>query len=126
MARAINDLNAVRMATGIGMVTLTDGLVLGIAAIGFMLYINVYLTLISLIPAPIVIYLTRILTRRMATAYERVQKKFSDVTERAREAFSGIRIIKAYTGETWEYRKIKEEGERYISENMKLTKTNWM
>ena len=123
MARAINDLNAVRMATGIGMVALTDGVVLGIAAIGFMLYINVYLTLISLVPAPIVIYLTRILTRRMATGYERVQKTFSDLTERAREAFAGIRIIKAYTGETWEYRKIEEVGERYISENMKLTKT---
>ena len=53
MARAINDINAIRMATGMGLVALTDGTVLGLAAIGFMVYINPYLTLISLIPAPI-------------------------------------------------------------------------
>ena len=40
MARSINDINAVRMATGMGLVTLTDGLVLGVAAIGFMVYIE--------------------------------------------------------------------------------------
>ena len=60
MARTTNDINAIRMATGMGMVALTDGLVLGTAAIGFMIYINFYLTLIALIPAPIIIFLTRI------------------------------------------------------------------
>ncbi|UCF84859.1 MAG: ABC transporter ATP-binding protein [Desulfobacteraceae bacterium] len=123
MARAINDINAIRMATGIGLVALTDGLVLGMAAIGFMLSINVKLTLISLIPAPIVILLTRILTRRMSTGFENVQKTFSDLTERTREAFAGIRIIKAYNRESWEHRKVREEGQRYISVNMGLAKT---
>ena len=123
MARAINDINAIRMATGIGLVALTDGLVLGMAAIGFMLSINVKLTLISLIPAPIVILLTRILTRRMSTGFENVQKTFSDLTERTREAFAGIRIVKAYNRESWEHQKVKEEGQRYISVNMGLAKT---
>ena len=123
MARAINDLNAVRMATGMGMVALADGLVLGIAAIGFMLYIHPLLTLVSLIPAPLVIILTRIFTRRMARGYEKVQKTFADLTERVREAFAGIRIIKAYARENWEYGKIKEAGGSYLSENMKLVRT---
>ena len=52
MARAINDINAIRMGAGMGLVALIDGTVLGMAAIGFMLSINVKLTLISLIPAP--------------------------------------------------------------------------
>ena len=123
MARAINDINAIRMAAGMGLVAITDGIVLGIAAIGFMLYINPYLTMVSLIPAPIIIYLTRILTRRMATGYEKVQKTFSDLTERTREAFAGVRVIKAYSRESWEYKKIEKEGEKYISENMQLART---
>ena len=123
MARAINDINAVRMATGMGLVALTDGLVLGVSAIGFMLYIDPSLTLISILPAPILIYFTRILTRRMSGGYERVQATFSELTERAREAFAGVRVVKAYSRESWTYGKMKKEGEKYIRENMHLAKT---
>ena len=123
MARAVNDINAIRMATGMGLVALTDGLVLGLAAIGFMVYINLQLTLISILPAPILIYFTRILTRRMSSGYEKVQAAFSDLTESARETFSGIRVIKAYTRETWSYSRMKRDGEKYISENMSLAKS---
>ena len=123
MARAINDINAIRMATGMGLVALTDGIVLGIAAIGFMLSINARLTLFALIPAPIIIVLTRILTRRMSTGFENAQKTFADLTERAREVFAGIRVIKAYNRESWAHQNIEEEGQRYISVNMGLAKT---
>jgi ATP-binding cassette subfamily B protein len=123
MARSINDINAVRMASGMALVALTDGLVLGLAAIGFMLSINVKLTVISLIPAPVIIILTRILTRRMSTGFESVQKTFSDLTERVREIFAGIRVVKAYTREQWAHQKVKEEGEEVISKNMDLAKT---
>jgi len=123
MARAINDINAVRMATGMGLVALTDGLVLGVSAIGFMLYIDPSLTLISILPAPILIVFTRILTRRMSSGFERVQGTFSDLTERAREAFAGVRVVKAYAREPWTYGKLKKEGETYIRENIQLTKT---
>jgi ATP-binding cassette subfamily B protein len=123
MARAINDINAVRMATGMGLVALTDGLVLGVSAIGFMLYIAPSLTLISILPAPILIFFTRILTRRMSSGYEKVQATFSDLTERAREAFAGIRVVKAYAREPWTHGKLKKEGETYIRENIQLTKT---
>jgi ATP-binding cassette, subfamily B, multidrug efflux pump len=123
MARAVNDINSIRMATGMGLVALTDGLVLGMAAIGFMVYIDLQLTLISILPAPILIYFTRILTRRMSSGYERVQAAFSDLTESARESFSGIRVVKAYTREAWTYDKMKGDGERYISENMSLARS---
>jgi ATP-binding cassette subfamily B protein len=123
MARATNDINAVRMATGLGIFAVTDSLVLGVATIICMLYISPVLTLVSLIPAPILIYLTRILSRRMSTGYERVQKTFADLTEEVREAFAGVRIVKAYSREPWECKKIEEEGGKYISENMQLAKT---
>jgi ATP-binding cassette subfamily B multidrug efflux pump len=110
MAKAINDINGVRMATGMGLVALVDGLVLGTAAIGFMMSISLKLTLISLIPAPIIVLLTKILTRRMSAGFESVQNTFSDLTEQVREAFAGIRVIKAL-------------GRKYISENMHLART---
>jgi ATP-binding cassette subfamily B multidrug efflux pump len=123
MARATNDINAIRMAAGMGLVALTDGVVLGMAAIGFMMSINVKLTLISLIPAPMVIILSRVFTRRMSSGFEAVQKSFSDLTERVREAFAGIRVIKAYNRDAWEYERVKEKGAQYISVNMGLAKT---
>ena len=123
MARAINDINGVRMATGMGLVALVDGLVLGSAAIGFMMAISVKLTLISLIPAPVVVVFSRILTKRMSAGFDAVQKTFSGVTERVREAFSGIRVIKAYHREDWQYGKVAEQGRRYIDENLRLAKT---
>ena len=123
MARATNDINAVRMATGLGIFAVTDSVVLGVTTIVCMLYISPVLTLVSLIPAPILIYLTRILSRRMSTGYERVQKTFADLTEEVREAFAGVRIVKAYSRESWECKKIEEEGGKYIAENMQLAKT---
>ena len=65
MAHATNDIQHVRMAVGMGMVALTDALVLGIAAIGFMLYINITLTVLALLPMLIIALLARVITRRM-------------------------------------------------------------
>ncbi len=123
MARSINDITAVRMATGMGLVAMMDGIVIGIAAICFMVYINPQLTLISLIPAPFVIYFARRLTRRMSSGYETVQKTFSDLTERAREAFAGIRVVKSFMRESWEYKRVATEGKNYVTQNMKLART---
>ncbi len=123
MARATNDIDAVRTATGLGIFAVADSVILGAASIGFMLSINPILTLISIIPAPILIYLTRILSRRMSTGYERVQKTFADLTEIVREAFAGVRVVKAYTREPWKCNKLDEAGGNYVSENMQLTKT---
>jgi len=114
MARAINDINAVRMACGMGLVALVDGLVLGTAAIGFMISIDWRLALISLIPAPVVVVLTRMLANQMSARFERVQKSFSDLTEQARESFAGIRVIKAHERENWVYERMNARGERYV------------
>ena len=96
MAHATNDIQHVRMATGMGMVALTDSIVLGSAAIGFMAYINIKLTLFVLIPMPMVIFGARFFSKKMHRLYQEVQGTFSDLTEVVRERFAGIRIIKAY------------------------------
>jgi len=123
MARAVNDIDAVRMATGMGLVALTDGIVLGLATVGFMLYINVKLTLISLLPTPLIVYFTLIITRRMGREFRRVQQGFSELTESVREGLAGIRVIKAYNREPWEHRRVKDQGEIYVKNNLDLART---
>ncbi|HKI48983.1 MAG TPA: ABC transporter ATP-binding protein, partial [Desulfobacteria bacterium] len=102
---------------------LVDGLVLGTAAIGFMISIDWRLALISLIPAPVVVVLTRMLANQMSARFERVQKSFSGLTEQARESFAGIRVIKAHQREGWVYHRMKTRGEQYVGESMHLART---
>ncbi len=123
MARATNDLNAIRMAAGMGLVALVDSLVLGAATIGFMLHLSPSLTLLALVPMPLIVFFSRRLTRRMSSGYERVQKAFSDLTERVREAFSGIRVVKVYAREPWTLFRLRREGDKYVKENLFLART---
>ncbi|OGP61595.1 MAG: multidrug ABC transporter permease, partial [Deltaproteobacteria bacterium RBG_13_49_15] len=122
MAHATNDIQHVRMATGMGLVALTDAIVLGAAAIGFMAYIHTGLTLLVLIPMPLIVFCTTFFSRRMHRLYQRVQETFSDLTETVREQFAGIRIIKAYVREETEMLRLSKLSGRYIKENMALAR----
>ncbi len=122
MAHATNDLQHVRMATGMGVVALTDALFLGTAAIGFMAYIHVELTLLVLIPMPLIVLGTRFFSKRMHRMYTEVQASFSDLTETVRERFAGIRIIKAYNREPSAYKQVRADSERYVRKNLGLVR----
>jgi ATP-binding cassette subfamily B multidrug efflux pump len=122
MAHATNDIQQVRMATGMGMVALNDAIVLGAAAIGFMLYINVTLTLFVLIPMPLITICTRFFSKKMHHRYQRVQATFSDLTEVIRERFAGIRIIKAHNRNAVETARVESVSKDYIKENLSLVK----
>ena len=122
MARAVNDIDAVRMAAGMGLVAMTDGVVLGLATIGFMLYIDINLTLISLIPTPFIVYFSLTITRKIGKGFRQVQQTFSEVTESVREAFAGIRVIKAYNRQSWEYGRVRQKGGKYVTHNLELAR----
>jgi len=122
MAHATNDVQHIRMAAGMGTVALTDAIVLGTAAIGFMAYINVKLTIFVLIPMPFIVLCTRFFTRRMHRMYQEVQASFADMTEIVRERFAGIRIIKAYNMEKNETARVKGISKDYVTRNLGLVK----
>jgi len=122
MAHATNDILHVRMAVGMGMVALTDAVVLGLAAIGFMLYINVTLTLFALLPMPIIVLLARVLSRRMHRLYREVQASFAELTEVVRERFAGIQVIKAYNREGAETKRLSEISKDYLDKNLRLVR----
>jgi ATP-binding cassette subfamily B multidrug efflux pump len=120
MARATNDIQQVRMATGMGMVALNDAIVLGAAAIGFMAYINVRLTLFVLIPMPFIVFGARFFGKKMHRRYQDVQGSFADLTEGVRERLTGIRIVKAYGTETTEQQQIEQLSGTYVQQNLNL------
>jgi len=122
MAHATNDIQHVRMAIGMGIVALTDAVILGAAAIGFMAYINKTLTLFALIPMPLIIFGTRFFSRKMHRLYKSVQESFSGLTEAVREQFAGIQIIKAYTREKEESINIEVKSKDYVDRNIKLVR----
>jgi ATP-binding cassette subfamily B protein len=122
MAHATNDIQQVRMATGMGLVALNDAIVLGAAAIGFMLYINVTLTLFVLIPMPLITISTKFFSKQMHQRYQSVQATFSDLTEVIRERFSGIRIIKAHNHKEKAAKRVDVVSKEYVKENLGLVK----
>lgn len=122
MAHATNDILNIRMAVGMGIVALTDAVVLGSAAVGFMAYIDVRLTCLVLIPMPLLILSSRFFTKKMHRLYREVQGAFSDLTEVARERFSGIRIVKAYNRQQTSFENVDEISKNYVKKNMSLAK----
>ncbi len=122
MAHATNDMTNIRMALGMGIVGLTDTIVLGIAAIFFMAYINFELTCMALLPMPFIAITTKILSKKLFNAYRDVQASFSDLMEFTRERFAGIKIIKAFNRESLETHAMSLESEKYIQKNMHLIK----
>jgi ATP-binding cassette subfamily B protein len=122
MAHATNDIQQIRMATGMGLVALNDAVVMGAAAIAFMAYIDPALTGVVLIPMPLIALGTRFFSRKMHRRYQTVQASFSDLTEIIRERFAGIRLIKAHNREAVEAARVEAASRAYVNENLRLVR----
>jgi len=122
MAHATNDIEAVRLALGMGLVSLVDSLVLGSAAIAFMACINLKLTLISLWPVPLAAFLTQRLSKLLQQQFEMVQGTFSKIMEKVRESLVGIMFVKAYTLQEREEEKLAHFSSQYQDQNIGLAR----
>lgn len=120
MAHVSNDLAAVQMACGIGLVSAVDALVMTSAAIGFMLYINVPLTLLALVPMPLLAVATMLLTGRLHDRFNLVQEQFSLITEFVRSALVSIRLLKAYTMESLQTKEFEKLGRQFVHSNIRV------
>ncbi|MFH1034764.1 MAG: ABC transporter ATP-binding protein [Pseudomonadota bacterium] len=122
MAKFTNDLNNIRMATGIGLVAATDGLVLGASAVGFMFYISPLLTLLAMLPMPLIVVLTQVQSGRLHRRYQEVQESFGLMTEQVREVLAGVGLIKAYALMDGEEARLARAGRDYLELNMGLAR----
>ena len=118
MAHSSNDLAAVQMACGMGLVAAADALVMSLATIGFMLHIHPQLTLLALLPMPFLAYFTRLLAGRMHHRFNTVQEQFSLLTEFSRSTVVSIRLIKAYTMEKFQTGEFGTLGRKYVKSNL--------
>lgn len=122
MAHATNDIEAVMRACGFGVLTLADAVIMTTAALGFMLAINVELTLFAVIPLPFVFVVVLGFGRLIHRRFERVQEVFSELMEKVREALSGIRVVKSFVQEAGMEKDYDRTNEGYVQANMHLVK----
>jgi len=122
MARATNDLNAVRMLVGPGIMYTANTIVFTAGALVFMLSISPWLTLFAFAPLPIFSIVVQYFGRRIHERFERIQAMFSDISARAQENFSGARLIRAYVQEEAEIEKFERDNTEYIGRSLKLVR----
>ena len=120
MSRATNDLGAVRMMIGPAvMYTATTVLTFAVAIV-LMLSINRRLTLLALIPLPLVSvfvwYFGNVIHRR----FERIQEQLSEISAVTQESLSGVRVVRAYRQEEEELNRFRRSNLEYLARNRKL------
>jgi len=122
MARSTNDLNAVRMMLGPGIMYWTETMLTAVLSIAVMLSVDWRLTLICLVPAPLVSIAVMFFGKRIHDRFEVIQKMFSDISSRVQENLSGVRVIRAYAQEKSELHKFELLNQDYVAQNIRLAK----
>jgi len=122
MARATNDLGAVRNLLGPAIMYSANTIVLMAGALAFMISISPRLTLYTFLPLPAASILIQYFGRRIHDRFERIQAMFSDISARAQENFSGARLVRAYVQEEAEIRAFEAENKEYIRRSLKLVR----
>ncbi|WP_350342712.1 ABC transporter ATP-binding protein [Proteinivorax tanatarense] len=123
MAHATNDINAVRMAFGGGIIMATDAIVLTLLAGGLMVaQVGWQLTLIAIIPLPILAVSASSFGRIIHSRFKNVQAAFSTMTESVQENLEGARVVKAFVQEDEEIKRFEEAAQKHVDTNVHLVK----
>jgi ATP-binding cassette, subfamily B, multidrug efflux pump len=123
MALSTNDVNAVRMAIGVGMIMFIDGVFLTVAAILIMFKtIHIPLTLATLTPLPCILILAVYLGKLVHRRFTKVQEAFSALTDTVQESIAGIRVIKGYVQEPDTYARFTQTNQLAVDKNLELAK----
>ncbi len=122
MARATNDLNAVRMMLGPGIMYWTETSITFALATAVMASMDWHLTLLAILPAPLVSVAVILFGRKIHERFERIQAMFADISSRVQENLSGVRIIRAFAQEDSELRRFEVLNQSYIAQNLRLVR----
>ncbi|MDZ7639596.1 MAG: ABC transporter ATP-binding protein [Bryobacterales bacterium] len=124
LARATNDLNAVRMMAGPGVMYWMETVTLAIVVLSIMFTADWRLTLAALLPAPLVSIVVSVLGSRIHTYFQAIQEKFSDISSMVQENLQGVRVVRAYVQEEAEQAAFARLNRDYIFHNLKLAKVS--
>lgn len=122
MARMTNDLEAVRMMIGPGIMQIANSIVTIAVALSFMSFLSPKLTLYALLPAAVLPFLVNRLGNLVHKKYSKIQEQFSVLTAAAQENLAGIRVVKAYRQEPQEIEHFGAISQQYVKLNMDMAK----
>jgi len=122
MALMVNDVNAIRMATGLSFLALTDALFMGSLSLVFILSMNWRIGLLTITPLPLIIFMITRYGPMIQSRFKAVQESFASISSHTQEAFSGIRVIKGYVQEEDQVEKLDSVCSDYVARNMDLIK----
>ncbi len=122
MARATNDLSAVRQIVGPMILYSFQAIFALCIVLPILLGISVKLTLLILIPMPLVSLTVKFLGGQIHKRFERIQEFFSSITARAQENLSGVRVVRAYAQEDAEIEEFQKLNREYAAQNIRLVK----
>lgn len=123
MAHATNDISALRMAFGPGVVMITDAIFIPLTTITIMIFTtDIRLTLLALLPLPFIAILMGVFGKVIQKRHKDVQAAFSDLTDKVQENMAGIRVVKSFVQEEYEIDKFLASNNNYIEKNMRLVK----
>jgi ATP-binding cassette subfamily B protein len=123
MSRATNDLNAVRMVLGPGIMYTGTTVVTMVLSIAILLVISPSLTLWVLLPVPVVAFAVRHFGKVIHELYEKIQASLATLSAKVQENLSGVRVVRAYAQEEAEVRGFDEPNREYVAKNVQLIKT---
>ena len=122
MARATNDLSAIRQIVGPMILYSFQAIFALFIVLPILLNISVKLTLLILIPMPLVSITVKILGEQIHKRFEKIQEFFSDITARAQENLTGVRVVRAYAQEDAEIEEFQKLNREYATRNLQLVK----
>jgi ATP-binding cassette subfamily B protein len=120
MARATNDLSAVRMIVGPALMYSMNTIFAMALIVPLMGAISWRLTLLAFLSMPLVAAATNYFSKRIHDRFEKVQEYFGTVSNRAQESLSGVRVIRAYTQEASEIDSFKMVNREFVNRNLTL------
>jgi ATP-binding cassette subfamily B multidrug efflux pump len=120
MSRATNDLSNVRMLFGPGIMYSANTIVVAVCAIVLMLQINWKLTLLALLPLPVVSLSVRHFGKKIHDLTEESQAKLADLSARVQESMAGIRVVKAFVQEKHEIAEFDGMNRSLVEKNQEL------
>jgi len=123
MARSTNDLGAVRMMAGPGLMYWTETTLTLVLAAIVMFSVDAPLTLAALAPAPVISLLVIFYGQRIHARFEQIQGVFSGITSRVQESISGMRVLRAYRQSEAELAAFERLNQDYIQRNLELART---
>ncbi|MDW0115499.1 ABC transporter transmembrane domain-containing protein [Sporosarcina thermotolerans] len=125
MAHATNDINAVQQTAGMGILTLVDSLSTGgFVILTMALTINWKLTLIALVPFPVMIFLTSYYGRLLRRRFRFAQEAFSNLNDKTQESISGVKVIKTFGQQKEDIEDFTDLSTDVVARNMRVAKVD--